>query len=56
MKTQNNKLNFSKNAITELNDSQSIGVNGGCQWSNSSGPTKDIFYSYIKVPTKPTQI
>ena len=29
MKTQNNKLQFKKDSITELNDQQMIGVNGG---------------------------
>jgi len=42
MKTQNNKLNFKKDSITELNDSQAIGINGGCQWSDSSGQTVSI--------------
>ncbi|WP_290701543.1 class I lanthipeptide [Lacinutrix sp.] len=42
MKTQNTKLQFGKSSITELNDSQSLGVNGGCQWSESSGQTIKI--------------
>ena len=29
MKTQNNKLQFKKDSISELNDQQMIGVNGG---------------------------
>ena len=42
MKTQNTKLQFGKSSITELNDSQSLGVNGGCQWSESSGQTVSL--------------
>ena len=42
MKTKNNKLEFSKNSITELSDFQSIAVNGGCQWGDSSGATVDL--------------
>ena len=50
MKTQNakQKLVFSKSSITELTDSQSNTVKGGCQWSHSSGPTLSI----IKIPTR----
>jgi len=51
MKTQNTKLQFSKNSITELSDFQTLHVNGGCQWSNSSGPTKTIRTSLIDIPT-----
>jgi len=35
MKTQNNKLQFSKSEIAELNDHQMIGVNGGDAFSFS---------------------
>ena len=51
MKTQNKKLQFDKSSITELNENQVIGVNGGCQWSDSSGPTKTIKISIIRQPT-----
>jgi len=56
MKTQNNKLAFSKKSITELTDSQSKTVNGGCQWSHSSGPTLSIKLSIIQVPTQQEDI
>lgn len=43
MKTKNNTLEFGKSSITELNENQVIGVNGGCQQSNSSaGPVIKI--------------
>lgn len=45
MKTQNTKLQFGKNSIVELNDSQSLGVNGGCQWSESSGQTINLSFT-----------
>lgn len=32
MKTQNKKLDFKKNSLVELNDSQLKGVNGGSSW------------------------
>ena len=48
MKTQNTKLQFGKSSITELNDNQVIGINGGCQQSDSSGPT--IIKFSIKQP------
>ncbi|WP_044401278.1 class I lanthipeptide [Lacinutrix sp. Hel_I_90] len=47
MKKQNKKLQFLKNSITELTDPQIKGINGGCQFSDSSGPTKDIKFSII---------
>ncbi|RLJ63318.1 hypothetical protein CLV86_1855 [Lacinutrix venerupis] len=47
MKTQSSKLQFDKNSITELNSSESIAVNGGCQWSQSSGPTLTIKISIV---------
>ena len=51
MKTQKtNKLAFGKNAITELNDHQTMAVNGGCQWSNSSGHTT-IKFSIVRPTT-----
>ncbi|WP_290701538.1 class I lanthipeptide [Lacinutrix sp.] len=50
MKTQNTKLQFGKSSITELNDSQSLGVNGGCQWSESSGQTISIIKFSIQNP------
>jgi hypothetical protein len=51
MKTQKHKLVFSKNSITELTDAQTNNVNGGCQWSHSSGPTLSIKLSIVN-PTK----
>lgn len=50
MKTQSKKLQFGKSSITELNDSQAIGVNGGCQWSDSSGQTVSIIKISIQKP------
>ncbi|WAC01040.1 class I lanthipeptide [Lacinutrix neustonica] len=51
MKTQKHKLVFSKNAITELSDSQSQSIHGGCQWGDSSGATVTIKISIIDNPT-----
>lgn len=51
MKTQNNKLAFSKSSITELTDSETKLVNGGCQWGDSSGHTVTIHISIIDNPT-----
>lgn len=51
MKTQNNKLTFSKSSITELTDSETKLVNGGCQWGDSSGATVTIHISIIENPT-----
>lgn len=55
MKTQNTKLQFGKSSITELNDKQVKGINGGCQQSDSSGPTKTIKISIIR-PQDPMSI
>lgn len=53
MKTQKHKLVFSKKAITELTESQTKAVNGGCQWSQSSGPTLSIKLSIVvDIPTQ----
>ena len=54
MKTKNNELKFSKNSITELTDSQSSSVNGGCQWGDSSGATVDL--TRISVSWEPQPI
>ncbi|WP_044401253.1 class I lanthipeptide [Lacinutrix sp. Hel_I_90] len=51
MKTQKTELQFGKSSITELNDNQTKAVNGGCQWSQSSGPTLTLNISIIKDPT-----
>ena len=52
MKTQKNTLAFSKHSITELTDSQSKAVKGGCQWGDSSGATVTIKISIIDNPTQ----
>lgn len=57
MKTQKQKLVFSKNSIAELSDFESKIVNGGCQWSHSSGPTLTIKISIkVDLPTKDDNI
>jgi len=53
MKTQSTKLQFGKSSITELNDLQSLGVNGGCQWSDSSGSTVDFPKLSVLKPIDP---
>lgn len=50
MKKQNEKLVFTKESILELQDGQLLGVNGGCQHSDSS--TMD---TSIKISIKDTK-
>lgn len=54
MKTQKKKLVFGKHSITELNEIQALGINGGCQWSDSSGPS--IIKISINPPKDPMSI
>ena len=42
MKTQNNKLDFTKNSVTELNDAQQNSINGGGITSFSVNVSFDI--------------
>lgn len=48
MKKQNEKLVFTKGTILELQDGHLLGVNGGCQHSDSSTMDTSIKISVIK--------